>query len=436
MVLPDLGSGDSVEVIEVAVAPGDAVGEGMPLLVVEGDKASMEIPAPADGTVLRIEVKVGDRLRSGARFGTLGLASAPTAPAAPPASEAVAEVPPSAQPGAAAAAEAGGGDAIEGITRVLEKEQRFADAGARGREPGPGARIYAGPAVRTLARELGVPLAEVGGSGPKHRILKEDVQSFVRSRLGRPAPAEGAGLPSVPEVDFAAYGQVETTALNAIQKATVTNMRRSWLNVPHVTQFDHADVTELEAFRASLKPEMERRDNKLTPLPFLLMAVARALREHPRFNASLHPDGVSLVMKKYVHIGIAVDTPQGLVVPVIRDVVQKSLWELAAEARELARRARERKLRIKDMEGGCFTISSLGNIGGEGFTPIVNAPEVAILGVSRLAVRPVWDGKEFVPRKTLPLSLSYDHRVINGADAGQFLTYLVGLLADIRRLLL
>lgn len=435
LVLPDLGSDDSVEVIEVTVAPGEVVGEGMPLLVVEGDKASMEIPAPADGTVLGIEVKVGDRLRSGARFGALGVSSATREPARAAASDA-AEAPAAAHAVGTAASGAASGDAIEGITRVLEKEQRFAAAGAGRREPSSGARIYAGPAVRTLARELGVPLAEVGGSGPKRRILKEDVQSFVKSRLSSPAPTPGAALPPLPEVDFAAYGEVETIALNAIQKATVTNMRRSWLNVPHVTQFDQADVSELEAFREGLKPEMERRDNKLTPLPFLLMAAARALREHPRLNASLHPDGAHLVMKKYVHIGIAVDTPQGLVVPVIRDAARKSLWELAAEARELAGRARERKLRMKDMEGGCFTVSSLGNIGGEGFTPIVNAPEVAILGVSRLAVRPVWDGKEFLPRKTLPLSLSYDHRVINGADAGKFLSYLVGLLQDIRRLLL
>jgi len=262
-----------------------------------------------------------------------------------------------------------------------------------------------------------------------------DLRAYVKGRLTAPPPS-GPALPAIPEVDFAAFGPVGAVALNNVQKATVTNMARSWLNVPHVTQFDHADVTELEAFRDSLKAEMESRGNKLTPLPFLLMAVARALREHPRFNASLAPGGAHLVLKQYCHVGIAVDTPQGLVVPVIRDVDRKSVWELAAEARELAAKARSRKLKLEEMQGGCFTISSLGSIGGEGFTPIVNAPEVAILGVSKLAVRPVWNGREFLPRKTLPLSLSYDHRVINGADAGNFLTCVVALLGDIRRLLL
>ena len=295
------------------------------------------------------------------------------------------------------------------------------------------APVYAGPAVRQLAREMGITLGEVSGSGPKGRILREDLRAYVKTRLAAPP---SAALPTLPDVDFAAFGPIETVALSNIQKATVTNMSRSWLNVPHVTQFDYADVTELEAFRDSLKPEMAQRGNKLTPLPFLLLAVARALREHPRFNAALAPDGVNLVLKKYCHVGIAVDTPQGLVVPVIRDVDRKTVWELAAEARELADKARNRKLKLAEMQGACFTISSLGNIGGEGFTPIVNAPEVAILGVSKLAVRPVWNGQEFLPRKTLPLSLSYDHRVINGADAGNFLTYLVAVLGDLRRLLL
>lgn len=274
------------------------------------------------------------------------------------------------------------------------------------------------------------------GSGPKGRVRKEDLRVYVRERLAAPPQAPVAALPAIPEVDFAAFGPVETVALGAIQKATVTNMTRSWLNVPHVTQFDLADVGDLEDFRAGLKTEMQARGNKLTPLPFVLLAVARALREHPRFNASLAPDGAQLVLKKYCHIGIAVDTPQGLVVPVLRDVDRKSVWDIAAEARELAERARNRKLKLADMQGGCFTVSSLGGIGGEGFTPIVNAPEVAILGVSKLAIRPVWNGSAFVPRQTLPLSLSYDHRVVNGADAGNFLSFLVGLLGDIRRLLL
>jgi pyruvate dehydrogenase E2 component (dihydrolipoamide acetyltransferase) len=328
------------------------------------------------------------------------------------------------------------GDAGLAIARLLEKESHLPGGAAQRQRP-PRDTPYAGPAVRQLARELGVTLTEVAGTGPKGRLLKEDLQAYVKKRLAEPPRASGGlALPDVPAIDFSAFGPIEMQALTGIQKATVTNMSRSWLNVPHVTQFDYADVTDLEAFRESLKAEMDKRGNKLTPLPFLLMACARALKEHPRFNASLAPGGTQIVLKKYVHIGIAVDTPQGLLVPVIRDVDRKTVWELAAEARDLAERARARKLSPAEMQGGCFTISSLGTIGGEGFTPIVNTPEVSILGVSRMAVRPMWDGKAFQPRKTLPLSLSYDHRVINGADAGAFLTWLVGVLADLRKLVL
>ena len=429
LLVPELGGAESVEVIEIAVQAGQAVREGATLLVLEGDKASMELPAPADGTVLALAVAVGDKVSGGQKLGELRTVAPIAAPASVP-HRAAAPVAAAAPAPAPALTD---GDAVAAITRVLEKESRLAASAAAPAKAG--ASIYAGPAVRQLAREIGVTLSEVNGSGPKGRILREDLRAYVKGRLTAPPPS-GAALPAIPEVDFAAFGPVGTVALNNVQKATVTNMARSWLNVPHVTQFDHADVTELEAFRDSLKAEMEIRGNKLTPLPFLLMAVARALREHPRFNASLAPGGESLVLKQYCHVGIAVDTPQGLVVPVIRDVDRKSVWELAAEARELAGKARSRKLKLEEVQGGCFTISSLGSIGGEGFTPIVNAPEVAILGVSKLAVRPVWNGSEFLPRKTLPLSLSYDHRVINGADAGNFLTYLVALLGDIRRLLL
>ena len=429
LLVPELGGAESVEVIEIAVQAGQAVREGATLLVLEGDKASMELPAPADGTVLALAVAVGDKVSGGQKLGELRTVAPIAAPASVP-HRAAAPVAAAAPAPAPALTD---GDAVAAITRVLEKESRLAASAAAPAKAG--ASIYAGPAVRQLAREIGVTLSEVNGSGPKGRILREDLRAYVKGRLTAPPPS-GTALPAIPEVDFAAFGPVGTVALNNVQKATVTNMARSWLNVPHVTQFDHADVTELEAFRDSLKAEMEIRGNKLTPLPFLLMAVARALREHPRFNASLAPGGESLVLKQYCHVGIAVDTPQGLVVPVIRDVDRKSVWELAAEARELAGKARSRKLKLEEVQGGCFTISSLGSIGGEGFTPIVNAPEVAILGVSKLAVRPVWNGSEFLPRKTLPLSLSYDHRVINGADAGNFLTYLVALLGDIRRLLL
>jgi pyruvate dehydrogenase E2 component (dihydrolipoamide acetyltransferase) len=292
--------------------------------------------------------------------------------------------------------------------------------------------------VRKLAREFGVDLSLVSGSGPRGRLLKEDVQEFVKSNLGGKgqALAAGAGIPPIPEVDFAAFGEVEVVKRSRMDTLTAANMQRSWLNVPHVTQFDDADITELESFRAGLKAEAEQRGTRLTPMPFIMKAVATALRDNPKFCASMSADGESLVYKKYIHVGMAVDTPAGLVVPVLRDVDRKSVWELAEEILELAGKARDRKLKPAEMQGGCFTISSLGGIGGRGFTPIVNAPEVGILGVSRAEVRPVWDGASFQPRTMLPLSLSYDHRVINGGDAGRFCTALVALLADIRRLVL
>jgi len=305
-------------------------------------------------------------------------------------------------------------------------------------EAANGAEVYAGPAVRKLAREFGVDLTAVKGSGPRHRILKEDLQSFVKSSLrsGAPMATGGSGIPPIPAVDFAAFGEVEIQPLTKMDKLTAASMQRSWLNVPHVTQFDEADITDMEIFRAELKAEAAQRGVKLTPLPFLLKACATALKDNPRLNASLAADGENIVYKQYVHIGMAVATPAGLLVPVIRDVDQKNLWELAAETAELAQKAKERKLKPNEMQGGCFTISSLGSMGGTGFTPIVNAPEVAILGVSKLAVKPVWNGEEFEPRKMLPLALSYDHRTVNGADGGSFMTQVVSILADIRRLLL
>ena len=297
--------------------------------------------------------------------------------------------------------------------------------------------VYAGPAVRKLAREFGVALAEVSGSGPRGRILKEDLQDYVQKALkDGPAPAKGAGLPPVPEVDFAAFGPVTVEQRGKLDKLTAANMQRSWLNVPHVTQFDDADITELETFRRSLKEEAAARGTRLTPLPFLLKACATALRAHPKFNASLSEGGNGLAFKDYVHVGMAVDTPVGLMVPVIRDVDRKSLWELAEEVLTVAEQARERKLKPAAMQGGCFTVSSLGGIGGRGFTPIVNTPEVGILGVGRAGVQPVWDGSAFQPRTLLPLALSYDHRVINGGDGGRFMATLLALLGDIRRLLL
>jgi pyruvate dehydrogenase E2 component (dihydrolipoamide acetyltransferase) len=293
-----------------------------------------------------------------------------------------------------------------------------------------------------LAREFGLELEQIVGTGPRNRILKEDVQSYVKSltnsTLGKGANSatQGSGLPALPEMDFSQFGEIDVQPLSKLHKLTAMNMHRSWVNLPHVTQFDEVDISELEDFRSELKAEAERRGAKMTPLPFLLKAAAQALREYPKFNASLSHDGENMVYKKYINIGIAVDTPAGLMVPVIKDVDQKSLWQLAAESAELAAKAKDRKLKPADMQGGCFTISSLGNIGGTGFTPIINSPEVAIMGVSKLAIKPHWNGSEFVPRKMLPLSLSYDHRALNGVDAGQFFTYLGGLLSDIRRFLL
>lgn len=446
IIIPDLGGADSVEVVEVLVAVGDTVAEGDGIAVLEGDKASMDLPAASAGVIASLDISTGQQVKTGDRIGSMtvsGAAPAPAAsePAAAPAPAQAPQQPAAAEPEApapvqSAPADLKSDDGMAGITRALERGQRLAVGYAP--KPNPRAEVYAGPAVRGLARDFGVELSEVSGSGPRGRIVKEDVQAYVKARLSAPPPAAnvGSGVPPIPEVDFSQFGEIEEVELNNIQKATVNAMSRSWLNVPHVTQFDYADVTDLEDFRATLKGEMEKRGNKLTPLPFLLVAAARALRENPRFNSSIHPDGKRIFLKKYCNIGMAVDTPNGLVVPVIRDVDQKSVWELAEEARELAAKARDRKLKPAEMQGGCFTISSLGNIGGEGFTPIVNAPEVAILGVSKMAVRPVWNGKAFQPRKTLPLSLSYDHKVINGADAGKFLTYLCEVLADIRKLLL
>ena len=419
--VPDIGTDDAVDVIELCVKPGDEVAEGDSLVVLESDKASMEVPSARAGKVIRMLVKEGAAVREGDPL--VLLESARDEPV---------EV-------------SAGGDSPAASTESTPVDDSVAQAPATAgaATSQPAARdsddtlVYAGPAVRKLARELGVDLAKVTGSGPRERVLKEDVQGFVQRALSGKAPvaAVGAGLPTVPDVDFSAFGAVETVPRTKLDKLTAANMQRSWLNVPHVTQFDDADITDLEAFRKSMKGEAEQRGTRLTPMPFLLKACATALRDNPKFNASVTADGESLVYKHYVHIGMAVDTPVGLMVPVIRDVDRKSIWELADEVVELAEKARERKLKPAEMQGGCFTISSLGNIGGNGFSPIVNTPEVGILGVSRAAVKPVWDGQAFQPRTLLPLSLSYDHRVINGGDAGRFCTQLVTLLGDIRRLL-
>ena len=426
--VPDIGTDEAVELIEICVQPGDSVAEGDSLVVLESDKASMEVPAPAAGEVLKLLVSEGDSVRQGDELLVMR-AAAPAAstpaPAAEPAS-APAETPAPAQAAASPP-----------TTRAAVAAPATAPATPADTDSAAG--VYAGPAVRKLAREFGVDLGQVTGSGPRGRVLKEDLQQFVQQSLrsqSRTGAAQGGALPQIPEVDFSAFGEVEVTERSKMDKLTATNMQRSWLNVPHVTQFDEADITELEAFRASLKAEAEQRGTRITPMPFLLKACAVALRDNPKFCTSLAGAGEHLVYKKYLHIGMAVDTPAGLVVPVIRDVDQKTIWQLAEEVLRLSAKARERKLTPGEMQGGCFTISSLGNIGGNGFTPIVNAPEVGILGVSRAAMRPVWDGQDFVPRKMLPLSLSYDHRVINGGDGGRFFARLLALLGDIRQLVM
>ena len=424
--VPDIGTDEAVELIEICVQPGDSVAEGDSLVVLESDKASMEVPAPAAGEVLKLLVGEGDSVRQGDELLVMR-GAAPAAPTPAPASESSSAAAPPEVPAPAQAA------AAPPTTQAAVA----APAAPAGTDSAAG--VYAGPAVRKLAREFGVDLGLVTGSGPRGRVLKEDLQQFVQQSLrGQSAAgaAQGGALPQIPEVDFSAFGEVEVTERSKLDKLTAANMQRSWLNVPHVTQFDEADITELEAFRASLKAEAEQRGTRLTPMPFLLKACAVALRDNPKFCTSLASAGEQLVYKKYLHIGMAVDTPAGLVVPVIRDVDQKTIWQLAEEVLSLSAKARERKLTPGEMQGGCFTISSLGNIGGNGFTPIVNAPEVGILGVSRASMRPVWDGQAFVPRKMLPLALSYDHRVINGGDGGRFFARLLALLGDIRQLVM
>lgn len=415
--VPDIGGSENVEVIEVCVAVGDEVSEGDSLIVLESDKASMDIPSSASGKVTKLLIKEGDKVSQGAAIAELEVVGA-SAPASAPAGEKAAPAPAASKPAPQAAAPA-----------PVEAEVK------------PSADVYAGPAVRKLARQLGVDLGQVAASGPKGRMTKDDVKGFVKNILtkqpaaGAAPAAGGAGIPKVPEIDFSKFGEIETVKMSKIHQVTAANMSRAWLNVPHVTQFDDADITELEDFRKSMKAEAEKAGAKLTPLPFLLKACAAALKYEPSFNVSLHADGQHIVKKKYVHIGVAVATPTGLMVPVIRDVDQKGLYDLAKESNELAKKAREGKLKPNEMQGACFTISSLGPIGGTGFTPIVNTPEVGILGVSKAAIKPVWDGSAFVPRQMLPLCLSYDHRAINGADAGNFMTYLVSVLSDVRKLL-
>lgn len=417
--VPDIGSSGKARVIELLVAVGDQITEEQSLLTLESDKASMEIPSPVSGEVVEVLVRLDAEVGTGDLIFKVKVAqTAASQPVVAAAATPALATTPTAKPSAAVSV------APETAPSV---DKRKASA------------VHAGPAVRKLAREFGVDLALVSASGPHQRLVKEDVHAYVQTALSKQSSStveQGSGIPPIPEIDFARFGDIEEVPMTRLQQVGALNLHRSWLNVPHVTQFESADITDLEAFRVSQKAAAEKAGVKLTVLPFLLKACAHLLQEMPDFNSSLAPSGKALIRKKYVHLGFAVDTPEGLLVPVIRDVNQKSLLQLSAEAAELADKARNKKLSADQMQGACFTISSLGHIGGTGFTPIVNAPEVAILGVSRATMQPVWNGQDFDPRLMLPLSLSYDHRVINGAAAAHFTRRLSELLAEIRSLLL
>ncbi len=445
VLVPDIGDFKDVPVIEVLVKPGDTVSPEDSLITLESDKATMEVPAPFGGTVKEMKVKVGDTVSEGTTILTIeaatgkatdsaavGQAAPEPAPPAPPAAPAVESPKPPESKAAPAAAPA----PVPATPQVAAADRKIDEKTFTA--------AHASPGVRRFARELGVDLGQVTGSGPKSRILKEDVQAFVKGVMSGGAvsavPAAGAGLalglPAWPVVDFAKFGPIEKQPLSRIKKISGPALHRNWVHIPHITQNDEADITDLEAFRKSMAKEAEKAQVKLTPLVFIMKAVVAALQKHPEFNSSLAPEGDALVLKRYYHIGVAVDTPGGLVVPVVRDVDKKGLMQLAAELGTLSAKARNGKLGPADMQGGTFSISSLGGIGGGHFTPIVNAPEVAILGVARSVTKPVWDGSAFQPRLMLPLSLSYDHRVIDGAEGARFITFLTAALSDIRRVLL
>ena len=429
--VPDIGTDGDVEVVEICVAVGDVLQEGDSIVVLESDKASMEVPAPTAGEVTELLVAEGANVSKGSQLIKLraAVASSPVAPVAISESTETSAAP--TDPSKSNAVSNATPGKADGHTASVRP------AGPALAETASTADLYVGPAVRKLAREFGADLTLVTGTGPKGRILKEDLQAFVAKQLAAPSPVHrevGGAIPVVADIDFAKFGPVRREERSRIDKVTAANMSKSWLNVPHVTQFDDADITDLEAFRASLKAESERRGSKLSPVPFVIKAVAIALNANPKMKSSLAEQGEALVYKDYCHIGMAVDTPNGLVVPVIRDADKRSIWDLSDEIRTLAAKAKDKKLKPDEMQGAVFTVSSLGNIGGKGFTPIVNTPEVGILGISKASTQPVWDGSEFQPRVMLPVSLSYDHRVVNGGDAGRFLTYLVTLLGDIRQL--
>lgn len=418
--VPDIGDYKAVSVIEVMVKVGDTIAAEDTLLTLETDKAAMDVPSPYAGVIRELQVKVGDKISEGSLIMLLEVAAgAAVQPAAIPAAPAVAAPVPAAIPAAAVVAAAPPAPVVPVVAAVP-----------------PGGKAHASPAIRRFARELGVDVSQVPGSADKGRVTKDDVQNYVKAVVSAPRGATGGGLQvlATPVVDFAKFGEVDIKPLSRIKKISGANLHRNWVTIPHVTQFDEADITEMEAFRKDLGVEYAKQNIKITPLVFLLKAVVKALQQYPDFNASLDASGENLVYKNYFHIGVAVDTPDGLMVPVLRDVDKKGLVQLAKELGEISAKAREKKITAADMQGGCFSISSLGGIGGTAFTPIINAPEVAILGVSRSNMKPIYRDGEFVPRLMLPLSLSYDHRVIDGALAARFTAYLAKVLSDIRLL--
>ena len=426
--VPDIGTDDEVEVIEIQVAVGDSLSLDDTLITLESDKAAMDVPADRAGEVQEILVKVGDKVKKGASIVRILAEPVEDAPAAIAPDAVVAIEPKVAEPQ---------------TSDTSSADLRHAASVAPVPTPsgpvpgGDSAKVYAGPAVRKLARELGVDLTQVRGSGAKSRIIKEDIHGFVKTRINSPLAASSSiGIAPVPDIDFSQFGEIEEIPRSKLHKLTAANMQRNWNAVPHVAQFNEIDISDLEEFRTSLKGEAEKKGVRMTFLPFLLKACASALAELPQFNVSLHSSGEYVVQKKYIHIGVAVATEAGLVVPVIRNVDKKSLWELAAEVIELSQKAKDRKLSREEMQGACFTISSLGAIGGTGFIPIVNAPEVAILGVAKTQIKPQYVGGQFVPRQMLPITLSYDHKAVNGVDGGLFVTHLEKVLSDIRNLIL
>jgi len=451
--VPDIGNFKEVEIIEVAVKAGDTVKAEDTLVTLETDKATMDVPSPVSGVVKELRIKVGDKVSEGGLIALIEVsgevaasASAPAAKVAAPASISV-DVPktetvsatqnPTPSPALPLPGE--GAASTPPLTARGSLQSSGAPAGvllAGARGGWEGLKAHASPAIRRFARELGVNLPLVKGSGEKGRVTKDDVQNYVKAALAQPRSSGGLQVAEMPVVDFAKFGAVESKPLSRIKKLSGAFLHRNWVSIPHITQHDEADITDMEAFRKQLGTEYASQGIKITPLAFMLKAAVEALRQFPEFNASLDAGGENLILKKYFHIGVAVDTPDGLVVPVLRDVNQKGIVQLAKELAEISGRAREKKVSAAEMQGGCFTISSLGGIGGTAFTPIINAPEVAILGVSRSSMKPVWKDGKFEPRLILPLSLSYDHRVIDGAAGARFTTYLAQVLADVRRLAL